>query len=52
MAMIMRMVKLPDGRLKVLIQGLAKAKIIDYLQRDPMLHGPDGASFLNSKPPR
>ncbi|MFH1138590.1 MAG: endopeptidase La [Pseudomonadota bacterium] len=35
-AMIMRMVKLPDGRLKVLIQGLAKANIVDYLQRDPM----------------
>lgn len=35
-AMIMRMVKLPDGRLKVLIQGLAKARIVDYLQRDPM----------------
>jgi ATP-dependent Lon protease len=35
-AMIMRMVKLPDGRLKVLIQGLAKAKVVDFLQRDPM----------------
>lgn len=35
-AMIMRMLKLPDGRLKVLIQGLAKAMITDYIQRDPM----------------
>ena len=35
-AMIMRMVKLPDGRLKVLIQGLAKAKVTEYLERDPM----------------
>ena len=35
-AMVMRMVKLPDGRLKVLIQGLAKAKVVDFLQRDPM----------------
>jgi ATP-dependent Lon protease len=35
-AMVMRMVKLPDSRLKILIQGLAKAKITDFLQRDPM----------------
>ncbi len=35
-AMIMRMFKLPDGRLKILIQGLAKAKITDYIQREPM----------------
>ena len=35
-AMVMRMVKLPDSRLKVLIQGLAKARITDFLQRDPM----------------
>ncbi|MEW6263928.1 MAG: endopeptidase La [Thermodesulfobacteriota bacterium] len=35
-AMVMRMVKLPDNRLKVLIQGLAKAKVIEFLQRDPM----------------
>ncbi len=35
-AMIMRMVKLPDNRLKILIQGLAKARITEFLQRDPM----------------
>ena len=35
-AMIMRMVKLPDNRLKILIQGLVKAKVTDYKQRDPM----------------
>ena len=33
--MIMRMLKLPDERIKILVQGLAKAKIIDYLQSDP-----------------
>jgi len=33
--MIMRMLKLPDGRIKVLVQGLAKAEVIDFLQRDP-----------------
>lgn len=35
-AMIMRMFKLPDGRLKVLIQGLAKARIKEFLSRAPM----------------
>ncbi len=34
-AMIMRMRKLPDGRIKILAQGLTKAKIKDYDQTDP-----------------
>lgn len=29
-AMIMRMLKLPDGRVKILVQGLAKARIVSY----------------------
>ncbi len=33
--MIMRMLKLPDGRIKILVQGVAKAKIIEYVQTDP-----------------
>ncbi len=33
--MIMRMLKLPDGRIKILIQGLAKARIIEYVQTAP-----------------
>ncbi|RME68951.1 MAG: endopeptidase La, partial [Nitrospirae bacterium] len=28
-AMIMRMLKLPDGRIKILVQGVAKAKVLD-----------------------
>jgi len=36
-AMIMRMLKLPDGRIKVLIQGLTKAKIVEYVQKKPFL---------------
>uniref|UniRef100_UPI00405746F6 endopeptidase La n=1 Tax=Candidatus Electronema sp. TaxID=2698783 RepID=UPI00405746F6 len=32
---IMRTLKLPDGRLKVLVQALAKAKITDYKQKEP-----------------
>ena len=32
---IMRMLKLPDERIKILVQGLAKAKIPEYIQTDP-----------------
>lgn len=34
-SMIMRTLKLPDGRLKVLVQALSKAKIRSYLQKKP-----------------
>ncbi len=34
-AMIMRMRKLPDGRIKILIQGLTKARITDFIQEAP-----------------
>ncbi|WP_456386249.1 endopeptidase La [Desulfolithobacter sp.] len=34
-SMIMRTLKLPDGRLKVLVQALSKARIRDILQKDP-----------------
>ena len=34
-AMIMRMLKLPDGRVKILVQGLAKARITEYVTSDP-----------------
>ena len=34
-AMIMRTLKLPDGRLKVLVQALSKAKVRTYLQEKP-----------------
>ena len=34
-AMIMRMRKLPDGRVKILVQGLTKARIIDFEQNEP-----------------
>ena len=30
---ILRMLKLPDGRVKALVQGLAKGRIVEYLQR-------------------
>jgi ATP-dependent Lon protease len=34
-AMIMRMLKLPDGRVKILVQGLTKAVIDEYVQLTP-----------------
>jgi ATP-dependent Lon protease len=34
-SMIMRTLKLPDGRLKVLVQALSKAKIKEYTQETP-----------------
>src|SRR6476660_1383700 len=37
-AMIMRMRKLPDGRIKILVQGLVKARIEEYLREKPSMH--------------
>ncbi|GAB1400689.1 hypothetical protein MASR1M66_21440 [Aminivibrio sp.] len=34
-AMIMRMLKMPDGRLKVLVQGLTRARIQEFVQHAP-----------------
>ncbi|SDN98266.1 ATP-dependent proteinase. Serine peptidase. MEROPS family S16 [Desulfonauticus submarinus] len=34
-ALIMRMLKMPDGRLKVLIQGIQRAKIKEFTREDP-----------------
>ncbi len=33
--MILRIMRLPDGRLKVLVQGLSKVRIINYLRTEP-----------------
>jgi len=35
-AMVMKMLKLPDGRVKILVQGLAKGIIKEYIQEKPM----------------
>ncbi|MBI4402066.1 MAG: endopeptidase La [Nitrospirae bacterium] len=32
---IMRMLKLPDERIKILVQGLSKGKVLEYIQSDP-----------------
>ena len=34
-AMIMRLRKLPDGRIKILVQGLAKARIKEFVSTEP-----------------
>ncbi|WP_298271664.1 endopeptidase La [Geobacter sp.] len=34
-AMIMRMLKLPDGRVKILVQGLAKGRIVEFVNDRP-----------------
>src|SRR5512146_1157552 len=34
-AMIMRMLKLPDGRVKILVQGLTKARITEFVATKP-----------------
>ncbi|RJQ56997.1 MAG: endopeptidase La [Nitrospiraceae bacterium] len=36
---ILRMLKLPDGRLKILVQGITKARITGYTQTDPFYIG-------------
>ncbi|MBI5379962.1 MAG: LON peptidase substrate-binding domain-containing protein, partial [Nitrospirae bacterium] len=33
--MIMRMLKLPDGRIKILVQGLSKVRIREFYQQTP-----------------
>jgi ATP-dependent Lon protease len=37
-ALIMRMLKLPDGKIKVLVQGLSKASMKEVLRTKPHLH--------------
>jgi ATP-dependent Lon protease len=36
-AMVMRILRLPDGRVKILVQGLAKAQIEGFAEREPSL---------------
>ncbi|AKE51569.1 endopeptidase La [Kangiella geojedonensis] len=35
-ATILQMLKLPDGNVKVLVEGVQRAKVINYVQTDPM----------------
>jgi ATP-dependent Lon protease len=36
-ALIMRMLKVPDGRIKILVQGLSKGRIEKFLQEEPYM---------------
>ncbi len=36
-AMVMRMLKLPDGRIRILVQGLARARVDHFSQTEPYL---------------
>jgi ATP-dependent Lon protease len=47
--MIMRMLKLPDGRVKILVQGLIKAKIKKFVQQDAFFMA-DIEKILEEKP--
>jgi ATP-dependent Lon protease len=46
---IMRMLKLPDGRVKILIQGLSKARALSYSQTEPFFQA-DIAKIEEKKP--
>lgn len=34
---VMRMLKMPDSRIKILVQGLSRAKIVEYISTEPFL---------------
>ncbi len=34
-AMVMRVLKMPDGRVKILVQGLARTRIMEFLRKEP-----------------
>jgi ATP-dependent Lon protease len=36
-ALIMRMLKMPDGRIKILVQGVSRARIEEVLQEEPFM---------------
>ncbi|MFQ5993124.1 MAG: endopeptidase La, partial [Nitrospiraceae bacterium] len=47
---IMRMLKLPDERIKILVQGLSKGKIREYIQSDPY-YSVRISKIVETKPP-
>jgi len=47
--MIMRMLKLPDGRVKILVQGLSKARVKKFLRATPYLEA-EIAKIEDTKP--
>jgi ATP-dependent Lon protease len=49
-AIIMRMLKLPDGRVKILVQGLSKARALTYSQTEPFFKA-NIENIIDQKPP-
>ena len=47
---VMRMLKLPDGRVKILVQGLTKARALSYSQTEPFFKA-DIEKLIEQKPP-
>ncbi len=47
---ILRMLKLPDGRLKILVQGLTKARVTEFTQTDPYYIGKIEKVFDDDQP--
>jgi ATP-dependent Lon protease len=47
---IMRMLKLPDERIKILVQGTAKGKVLEYIQTEPY-YSVRIAKIVEAKPP-
>lgn len=48
---VMRMLKLPDGRVKILVQGLAKSRILSYKQLEPFYMA-EIQKIVEEKPPQ
>jgi ATP-dependent Lon protease len=48
---ILRMLKLPDGRFKVLVQGLSKARILKFKKKEPFYVG-EIEKVTEDKPPK
>lgn len=48
--MIMRMLRLPDGRVKILVQGLSKAHVKEFAQTEPFITA-DIRKIKDEKPP-
>ena len=49
--MVTRMLKLPDDRIKILVQGLAKARIVEFVQNTPYFEVRI-ETVVEEKPPR
>src|SRR5881296_29223 len=47
---IMRMLKLPDERIKILVQGTAKGKVLEYIQTEPY-YSVRISKIVEAKPP-